>query len=152
VKLVRYLQYLTFAVLLIWGFSTSRYVPSTSSHINFVRWNPQQDIIAATDGYTVALYDSGFQKIGQIVAVSDASLPVRARAMEWSPDGSKFSESQIHANLTPNPSPLGGEAEKCFFLPLSMRWRGGRGVRCRQIRDSLRLVSRIAQAGMDWQP
>jgi hypothetical protein len=63
-------------------------------------------VIPIPKAYRVAA-DSSTQ---QIYVGGDAALYVLDAATNQIIHTISFSESQIHANLTPNPSPLGGEA------------------------------------------
>jgi WD40 repeat protein len=82
------------AQLLVWTLIlvllTPTHIQAGSSVTRIAKWNPRQDIIAATDGYTIKLYNPSFALIDQVVVVSDPNLDIETRGMEWSPDGSRL--------------------------------------------------------------
>jgi WD40 repeat protein len=60
--------------------------------IPVARWNPQQNIIAITDGYSVELFDPAFQLLDSIPIFSASGNDIEIRVVDlmWSPDGAKF--------------------------------------------------------------
>lgn len=65
------------------------------------RWNPVQDIISISDGYTINVYTPSFALIHSMV-VADPLLNVVAEfALQWSPDGTKLA-LRISSDLPPD--------------------------------------------------